>query len=261
MSQAIIRGLLQAGTPAERICASAPSAKTRDKVQAEFGIRCYSSNRDACAQASIILLGVKPQRMQEVCNDIRAHLAHKPLIISVAAGINNTSLQDWLGIHAIVRCMPNTPSAIGLGASGYFCNAQVSGEQADLTDAILSSIGVSQRVDEEHLIDAVTAVSGSAPAYFFLFLEAMANAGEALGLPHDTASKLAIQTALGAATLAQNSDVDVTELRKRVTSPKGTTEQAILSFQQNNLDDIVKQAMQACANRAQELSLELGSKS
>ena len=177
---------------------------------------------------------------------------------AVAAGIRASDIQRWLGPVAVARSMPNTPAAIGMGASGLFCSEGCTAEQAAQAKAILEAIGLCVEVQEEKQLDAVTAVSGSGPAYFFLFIEAMTEAGAKLGLDASVAAELAIQTARGAAELAAQSDVDAAELRRRVTSPKGTTEQAILSFENNNLRALVDQAMQACADRAEVLSDELG---
>ncbi len=256
MAQAIIRGLINNGIHTNRLCASAPSTSTREKINREFGIAAYADNSAACADADIVILSVKPQRMREVCAGIVSRLGHKPLIVSVAAGIRIESISSWLGDLPIVRCMPNTPSAVGAGACGFFCNELTNAEHIRHVNAIFSCVGIAVEIPEEKLIDTVTAISGSGPAYFFLFIEAMIAAGERLGLNNKTATQLATQTANGAAQLALNSDVDIATLRKKVTSPNGTTERALLSFQSDDLHSIVNNAMQACAQRAHELSEE-----
>lgn len=259
MAKAIIGGLLAEGYSRDHIIAAGPRLETLEKVQQEFHIEITTDNSAAAKKADVVVLAVKPQVLKDVCLALRDSLAHKPLIISVAAGITTESLANWLGEgQAIVRCMPNTPAQMRAGASGLFANAQVSEEQKSLANAMLGAVGVVQWLDDEQLINSVTAVSGSGPAYFFLFMEAMIDAGEKLGLSRDCATELTLQTALGAAMLAKASDCDVAELRRRVTSPKGTTEQAILSFERDQLRTSVLNAMAACSNRAVELSELLG---
>lgn len=259
MARAIIGGLLAEGYRASDIIAAGPRAETLEKVKEEFSIAITTDNNAAAKNADVIVLSVKPQLLKEVSLALRDSLAHKPLIISVAAGITTESLANWLGAdQAIVRCMPNTPSQLRTGASGLFANARVSNEQQATANAILGAVGIVQWLDEEHLLNAVTAVSGSGPAYFFLLMEAMIDAGEKLGLTRDCAAELTLQTALGAAMLARGSEFDVAELRRRVTSPKGTTEQAINTFEQEQLRETVLKAMTACSKRADELSKLLG---
>lgn len=181
------------------------------------------------------------------------------MLISIAAGITTQSLAQWLGEdQAIVRCMPNTPSQLRAGASGLFANARVSDGQKSIANSILGAVGIVQWVKDEAQLNPVTAVSGSGPAYFFLVMEAMIEAGVKLGLERECATELTLQTAMGAAMLAKSSDLEVAELRRRVTSPKGTTEQAILSFERDDIRGIVERAMGACSQRAQELSELLG---
>lgn len=259
MAKAIIGGLLAEGFAPEQISAAGPRMETLAKVAAAFGIAVSTDNGATAAQADVVVLGVKPQMLKEVCLALRDSLAHKPLIISLAAGITTASIASWLGEdQAIVRCMPNTPSQVRLGASGVFANALVSDVQKASANAILGAVGIVQWLEEESLLNPVTAVSGSGPAYFFLMMEAMIDAGVELGLTRDCATQLTLQTALGAAQLAKGSDCDVAELRRRVTSPKGTTEQAILSFERDELRTSVLKAMTACSNRALELSELLG---
>lgn len=255
MARAIIGGLLDNGYPAERILATG----TRAEKLADLGARGVGTGTDndaAARTAEILVLAVKPQIMKQVCEAMAPAVTDsRPLIVSVAAGIGCDSLDRWLGGgHAVVRCMPNTPSQLQAGASGLFANARVSDEQKAQTESLLSHVGLALWVDREDLLHAVTAVSGSGPAYYFLFMEAMINAGEKLGLSREVASQLTLQTALGAASMASASDLDPAQLRRNVTSPKGTTEQAILSFQGAGLEQIVEQAMQACAQRSRELA-------
>lgn len=255
MARSIIGGLVAEGTPADRIIASGPRLASLESLQADTGVRITTDNTEAARESDIVILAVKPQMLETVAGALTDSLAHHPLIISLAAGITTGSIGQWLGgTHAIVRCMPNTPSQLRQGASGLFANAQVSAAQRDSADAILRAVGVVQWLDDETLLNSVTAVSGSGPAYFFLFMEAMIDAGETLGLSRESARELTLQTALGAAMLARDSEVEISELRRRVTSPKGTTEQAILSFEHDQLRAIVARAMTACSNRAAELS-------
>jgi pyrroline-5-carboxylate reductase len=223
-------------------------------------VRTTSDNIAAVAAADVVVLAVKPQAMKQVLQPLATTLQQRqPLIISIAAGIEIASIARWLGGDLpIVRCMPNTPALVQLGATGLFANAQVSSEQKKLADSILRAVGIALWVDSEAQLDAVTAVSGSGPAYFFLVMEAMRDAGEKLGLARDAAAQLTMQTALGAARMALDSDVDVAELRRRVTSPNGTTERAIASFENDKLRDLFERALSACDARSRELAKDLG---
>ena len=259
MARAIIGGLLAKGYPVGCISASATRQETLDSVSKQFGIQVGTDNRALAQVADVVILAVKPQILKAVALELAPALAHKPLIISVAAGITIGSMGEWLGAdQAIVRSMPNTPSQVQTGAAGLFANANTSTEQRQAASHILGAVGVVQWLDDESLLNAVTAVSGSGPAYFFLMMEAMMDAAVDLGLSRECAAELTLQTALGAALLAKNSDVDVAELRRRVTSPKGTTEQAIRSFEEDGLRTVVSRAMKACADRSLELSEQLG---
>lgn len=257
MARSIIGGLLQEGYPAERISASDRAADTLEQMAADFGIQT-GDNHTIARAAEVVVLAVKPQVLRGVAEDLRPALEHKPLIMSIAAGIDGASLSQWLGEgQAIVRCMPNTPSLVKTGASGLYANAHTSAEQRAAAEQIMSAVGLVQWLDNEDLINAVTAVSGSGPAYFFLVMEAMIDAGVDLGLEREAATELTLQTALGAARLAQSSEVGVDELRRRVMSPGGTTEVAIQSFEQDQLRATFKRAMDACAQRSVTLSREL----
>lgn len=258
MAASIIGGLVKKGYPAEQITASDLLQDNLDRLQGEFGIIPQADNALAVKDADVVVLAVKPQVMKPVAEGLKPHLKADCLIISIAAGITIDSISQWLGELAIVRCMPNTPALVQTGASGLYANASTSAEQKQNANEILSAVGIVEWLDSEALLDPVTAVSGSGPAYYFLMMEAMIDAGVAQGLSRETATQLTLQTALGAAQLAQNSDVDVAELRRRVTSPNGTTEQAILSFERDGLRDTVARAMQACTDRSIELAKELG---
>lgn len=255
MASSLIGGLINNGFAAENIIASDIAADKLVQLANDFSIRTQADNNLAIAQADIVLLAVKPQVMQQVCSNLDA-ANHHPLFISIAAGIRAVDINRWLGgQQAIVRCMPNTPALVGLGASALYANENVSHEQQDMAAHILQSIGITVWVEQESALDAVTAISGSGPAYFFLFIEALQQAAQALGLSEDVAKTLARQTALGASTMAMNGDV--TTLRQQVTSKGGTTEQAILSFQRNHLEKLVLEATEAAARRSAELAEEL----
>lgn len=258
MASSIIGGLIESGVKPEQIVATDLNADSRAKAAQNFGIATSDDNLAACQGADVVVLAVKPQGLKAVCEEISSAINNQCVVLSIAAGITCSAMERWLGPKAIVRAMPNTPALVGEGASGYFANSATSAEQKTICQRILDATGLAIEVESEAQIDAVTAVSGSGPAYFFLMLEAMSAAGEKLGLDAQVAEKLALQTAFGAAKLALSSDVDVAELRRRVTSPKGTTEQAILSFQNNQFSAIVDEAMQACAKRAESLAEELG---
>jgi len=260
MAASLIGGLRAQGIPASAICASDPGADRRTELHDIHGIEAFADNAQAIAGAEVVVLAVKPQVMQAVCRDLASSLQADQLIVSIAAGVTCASLQQWLGDtpRAIVRCMPNTPALLRQGVSGLFANAVVSAEQKEQAEQLLSAVGLALWLDREALIDAVTAVSGSGPAYFFLLIEAMTAAGERLGLPHDTAAQLTLQTALGAARMACESDVGAAELRRRVTSPNGTTEAAIKAFQGGGFEALVQQAMDAAARRSAELAKQLG---
>jgi pyrroline-5-carboxylate reductase len=262
MATSLIGGLIAQGHAANSISVSDPNEAQREQLTTQYGIHTFADCAPALADADIVVLAVKPQVMKDVAMMVAkaaAQSSKQPLFVSIAAGINLFSLQQWLGEkQAIVRCMPNTPSLIQLGATGLFANEQTSIVQKNLAETVLKAAGIVQWVQSEAEIDAVTAVSGSGPAYYFLLMEAMIDAGIELGLSRETASELTIQTAIGAAQMAKESDVDVAELRRRVTSPGGTTEEAINTFEGAHLRDIVKAALKAANRRSGELALMLG---
>jgi len=260
MASSIIGGLLDQGLDASCIRASDPSAESLERLQRLGAIRTSHSNPDTVAGADIVILAVKPQVMSAVTSDIRdAVAASGCTVISIAAGITIASLEAGLGQStAIIRCMPNTPALLRAGASALMANQVASAQQQDRAAAVLGAVGTVCWVEQEQQLDAVTALSGSGPAYFFLFMEAMVAAGEALGLDPQTSQALAIQTGLGSARMAAESDVDLAELRRRVTSPGGTTERAVESFEAAGLRAIVATAMQAAADRAAEMAREMG---
>ncbi|RON29591.1 MULTISPECIES: pyrroline-5-carboxylate reductase [Pseudomonas] len=258
MAASLIGGLRAKGLDAAQIRASDPGEETRARVSAEHGIEVFADNADAIQGVDVIVLAVKPQAMKAVCEAIRPSLKPNQLVVSIAAGITCASMNNWLGAQPIVRCMPNTPALLRQGVSGLFATSEVSAEQRQQAEELLSAVGIALWLNEEQQLDAVTAVSGSGPAYFFLLIEAMTAAGVKLGLPADIAAQLTVQTALGAAHMAVASDVDAAELRRRVTSPAGTTEAAIKSFQAGGFEALVEKALGAAAHRSAEMAEQLG---
>ncbi|MDR9439953.1 MAG: pyrroline-5-carboxylate reductase [Halomonas sp.] len=260
MAGAIIGGMIDSGFAPGDITATSPSDDILAPLHDRLGIQTATDNAAAVAKSDVVVLAVKPQIMREVCEKMRdAVQARRPLIVSVAAGLPAETLEHWLGGDLpLVRCMPNTPALVGAGAAGLYANANVSDEQRRLATELMEAVGLVEWVDDEALLDAVTAVSGSAPAYFFLMFEAMEDAGATLGLPADTARRLAMQTALGAAKMALSSDKSPAELKRNVMSPGGTTERAIEHLEEADLRRIMAEAMSACADRAREMADELG---
>lgn len=260
MASSIIGGLIESGHPADHISAADPFPASLERLCAMAPVAVFSDNAAAVQDADIIIMAVKPQVMAEAGESIAAAVqSNRSLVISIAAGVTIASMQARLGPDAaIVRCMPNTPALVGCGASGLFANRNTTDQQREYAQQVLSAVGITCWVDSETALDAITALSGSGPAYFFLLTEAMVDAGVALGLSRDTATLLATQTSLGAARMALESDVDLVELRRRVTSPGGTTERAIQSFEQDKLREVVARAMRAASDRAVEMSREMG---
>ncbi|EJM68531.1 pyrroline-5-carboxylate reductase [Pseudomonas sp. GM50] len=258
MAASLIGGLRAKGLDAAQIRASDPGEETRARVSAEHGIEMFADNAEAIQGVDVIVLAVKPQAMKVVCEALRPSLAPNQLVVSIAAGITCASMNNWLGAQPIVRCMPNTPALLRQGVSGLFATNEVNAEQRQQAEELLSAVGIALWLNEEQQLDAVTAVSGSGPAYFFLLIEAMTAAGVKLGLPADIAAQLTVQTALGAAHMAVASDVDAAELRRRVTSPAGTTEAAIKSFQAGGFEALVEKALGAAAHRSAEMAEQLG---
>ena len=230
-----------------------------DPIEAQLatlpdGVHTTTSNLEAAERADIVVLCVKPNMLGEICQSLRAAAAGK-LFISVAAGITCGSLVEWLGPKAaIIRCMPNTPALVGAGMTGLFATASVSGRQRSQGAELLATVGTILWFDEEAELDAVTAVSGSGPAYFFLMLESMQAAATKLGLAPDVAKTLVEQTAFGAIKMAMQSDLPVAELRRNVTSPGGTTAAAIGVFETKDFEETVFEALKAAADRSKALS-------
>ena len=259
MAQALISGLLGCGVKPEMITVSDPNADIRQQISAK-GITTVDSMSDptvAVTDADVVVLAVKPQVMKTVVSQF-ADVLDTQLIISVAAGLSTDMVSTMLGgYRPIVRAMPNTPAMIQMGATGLYSTDDTTHEQKQLATAVLEASGLVMWVDNEEQMHAVTAVSGSAPAYIFYFIEAMIDGPVALGLDKEQASALAMQTALGAAKMAISSDDVPAELRRKVTSPNGTTQAAIESMQRNEIGRQIGEAMQACYRRSQALSEEM----
>lgn len=253
MASSLIHGLLNKGIAGEKIVAADVDQAKLNAFASSCGI-VASTAKELVEQADIVVLAVKPQVMKNVCVEL-ADRSSQPLFISVAAGVSLASLREWLGgSPAIVRCMPNTPALVGKGATGLFANDAVNATLRDAAGQVLSAVGISVWVDQESDLDTVTAVSGSGPAYFFLFMEAMQEAAQKMGMSEELARLLVLQTAAGAAELAAQSDDSVAELRRKVTSPGGTTEQAILQFESGELRALVNKALKAARDKSVELS-------
>lgn len=258
MAGAIINGMLASGFDAQRIRICDRNAPKRADFERK-GLVATADAAELVAACDILVLAVKPQVLKSVLEPlVPLFQTRRPLVVSVAAGVTAESIDRWLGGNfAIVRTMPNTPSLVLTGATGLFANAGVSAAERDTVQQIFDGIGATLWVDNEDDLHAVTATSGSAPAYFFRFMEAMQKAAERQGLDADSARALIVQTALGAARLVQETGQMPAELRRQVCSPNGTTERAILSFEADDLDAMVDRAMQACRVRSIELSEEL----
>ncbi len=260
MARSLIGGLLDDGMPAERIWVADPNESVLRNLHEHFAIHTTTNNNEAALNARVIILAIKPQLAKTVVRALASAIQNgRPLVISIAAGICETDLRSWLSEDtAIVRTMPNTPALVRSGATALFANSAVSKEQRNLAESILRAVGMTLWVDDESLMDAVTALSGSGPAYFFLIMEALENAGEHLGLPRETARLLTLQTAFGAAKMALESNEDLAELRQRVTSPGGTTERAIKVLQNHKLEAVFDEALSAAHQRSMELAKIFG---
>ena len=259
IARAIIGGLISHGTRPSDITAADPVQAALDEV-AKLGVNTTTDNPAAIKQADVVLISVKPNIVRALASEIAPTVGAR-LVVSVAAGITTRSLASWLGDNVpIVRCMPNTPALVQSGITGLFATPGVADEQRALALEVLSSVGSCIWVDEESVLDAVTAVSGSGPAYFFYIMEVMESAARELGLPEDMAHKLVLETALGAARMAAASDEAPEALRLKVTSPGGTTEAALDTLMDNNLNDIFSKAVSKAYHRSIALAAEADAK-
>ena len=261
MARAIYRGLVESGFPAENIGVVDPSEAAQSAARASGLIRIAESATDADLSADLIVLAVKPQITDIALSPLAHRVSSTATVLSIIAGINSASLANLLGLpndDAVVRSMPNTPALVGEGMTGLFSNSDQRAHGRILAERVMSAVGQCVWVSNESDLDLVTAISGSGPAYFFLFMESLADAAVELGMSPQTAHQLSVQTALGAAKLAQTSDDALAKLRENVTSPGGTTEQAIKSFEAAELRAIVMSATRAAKKRSIELSEEFG---
>lgn len=261
MASALVQGLIKKGSDPGHVLASDHNPDKLAELARRCGIQGSADNIDLARRADLLVLAVKPQGLKAVAEEVAPTLrerlaAGRPcLLLSVAAGITLDSLQRWVdAAQPIVRCMPNTPALVGAGASALFANAAAGEEQRKLAEEVMAAVGSVSWLASEAEMDAVTALSGSGPAYFFLMMEAMQDAGVKLGLDPETARRLSLQTAWGAASLARESEHDVAELRRRVTSPGGTTQAALKQFEEDGFRALVERAMRRAADRSRELA-------
>lgn len=265
MASALISGLANTLTAGANIRVIDPNPAALETLRTRFGVDTAASCAAGLAGFDVIVLAVKPQSMREVAAQLLPQLAAslagggQPLILSIAAGIRSVDLSRWLGgYQAIVRCMPNTPALIGLGITGMVSAGTVSAEQKQAADAIMNAVGTTVWLADETLIDPVTAVSGSGPAYVFYFIEAMQQAALEMGLSSEQGTQLALATFVGAAQLAAQSTEPVALLRERVTSKGGTTHAALVSMEQAGVKQAIVDAVKAAAQRGKELGEQLG---
>ena len=260
MASSLVGGLIASGRRPAGITVSDPDADRRQALAERFAVTTVADNPAAAAGARIVVLAVKPQMMSGVCREMGPVLADRdPLVISIAAGVRVADIARWLGYEAaIIRAMPNTPALLGSGATGLFANAAVGAAQRDEGESVMRAVGLTCWVDAEEQMDAVTAVSGSGPAYFFLLMEAMAEGAEAMGLSPDTARLLVMETAFGAAKMALESDDPPSALRERVTSPGGTTAAALDCLARRDFRGVVAEALTCARDRARVLADEQG---
>ena len=258
MARALIGGLLNSGFSADQLLVAEPLAESAAALRRDFGIVVDSDNDQIVAQADCLVLAIKPQVVKQVAQQMAAAVQLKnPLVVSIIAGIPMASLDQWLGGGvSLVRTMPNTPALVGLGITALYANHRASDQQRQLAEQILAAAGTTLWVENELLLDAVTAVSGSGPAYFFRVMEAMIESGQALGLSAEQATELTLATAAGAAELARQSEQSVATLRQQVTSPGGTTAAALEVMNSQGIGQMFSDALQAASDRAAELASE-----
>ena len=262
MGRSLIGGLIANGLPVSSITGADANADQRQITTSQFNIEVLEDNLQAIQDADIVVLAVKPQSMQDTLQSISADLSQRrPLLISIAAGIHLSHLGKWVGEDiAIVRAMPNTPALIQSGATALCANQFTTDKQRDLAETIMCSVGLALWLDDEALMDAVTALSGSGPAYYFLIMEVMEKAAMQLGLSQEHARTLTLQTAFGAAKMALESTTDAQSLRKQVTSPGGTTEQALKILMDGGIEDLFNDALKAAQERSADLATSSGGK-
>ena len=260
MARSIIGGLVSSGIPGTQFRVSDPSPDQRARLEAISGVQAFDNNADCLDQCDIVVMAVKPQVMKEALSSVGSLLqTDRPLVISIAAGILIKDIVKWIGVPVpVIRVMPNTPALVNCGVSGLFANELADQQHKDTAREIMQAVGPAVWVNQESDIDTVTGISGSGPAYFFKLMEVMMDAAKAHGLSPEVARTLVLQTALGAARLANESDVEPGELRRQVTSPKGTTEAAINAMEAEGIENTVKAGIQAAIDRSEELARILG---
>ncbi len=256
MATSLIGGLVADHFDPNNISVADPVDNLRENLAARFGVHTSRNNLDVVTDADVVVLAVKPQQLKAVAQELAPGIQEsRPLVVSVAAGIRSDVIDHWLGGNlAVVRTMPNTPALVQSGATAMYANNRVTEDQRDLAESILRAAGLTLWLDDESLMDAVTALSGSGPAYFFRIMEAIESAGTSLGLPVETARLLTLQTAFGAAKMALESSESVTTLRENVTSPGGTTEQGLRVLNENNIDRLFSDVLGAARDRSEELA-------
>lgn len=255
MARALIGGLRRRGVPGTSIRVGEPGDELRAALVRDFGVHATADNLEAVREAEVVVLAVKPQVMRPVLTALAPGLAEHSLLVSVAAGITTAQVRNWAGSgRRVVRVMPNTPALVGRGASGLFAGPGCTERDRARAEELLAAVGVCAWIDDEALMDAVTALSGSGPAYVFLLAEAMQAAGEAEGLPREVARLLARHTLIGAAAMLDQQDEEAAELRRRVTSPGGTTQAALEALREGGFEALLARAVHAARQRGVELA-------
>lgn len=264
MAEAVLAGLVRAGHPLTQLIVSEVIPARRDYLASTYNVQVTEDNSVAAAKADLIVLAVKPNHVPQVLRGVCSVIKQRQsTLLSVAAGVRVPDMCKWLGqcdgyMPHVVRCMPNTPALVACGAAGVYAGEQVTTESRELVETVLRAVSnVVCWVEREDLLDAVTAVSGSGPAYFFLLMECMSDAGVAAGLPRDIADQLTIQTCFGAAKMSQNGVDSFANLRQKVTSPNGTTYAALMHMEANNVAGSLRDAVVKAAERSKELGDEL----
>lgn len=259
MARSLIGGLIAQGLAPKQVMVADPQEAQRSQLAQQFAVRVTADNAAAATAAQVVVLAVKPQDLRNVAQALAPALAPaRPLIVSVAAGIRASDLERWLDGLSVVRAMPNRPALNGCGVTGMYAGPNVSVIERELASRILSAVGKVIWVEQESLMDAVTAVSGSGPAYFFLLMEMLETAGTELGLPPEVSRALAVETAYGSGSMAREGADTPALLRQQVTSKGGTTEAALKVLESGQVRDVFREAVRAAARRSTELAEQLG---
>jgi len=259
MARSLIGGLIARGADTIRITVADPVPAALESLHRQFGVRVTTNNDEAVRDAEVVVLAVKPQEMRTVATGLGTIVAaSRPLLVSVAAGIRASDIQRWCSGLPVIRCMPNRPALQGCGMTGLYATANVSAQQRKIAFDLMSAVGAAVWLEQETQLDAVTAVSGSGPAYFFLLIEMLEQTGMALGLPAEVSRQLAVETAYGAGRMARESAESATVLREQVTSKGGTTAAALQTLEDRNVRAIFAEAIAAAARRSAQLADEFG---